>query len=75
MIEEIAIGVIGSDYKDFLFYESLESFLGGYGAQTPAVGPQDLQGGGSVVKLRQARKLFVPPEARPDRESEDGTGE
>lgn len=30
MIEEIAIGVIGSDYKDFIFYESLDKFLSGY---------------------------------------------
>ncbi|UWU26178.1 hypothetical protein N2601_33575 (plasmid) [Rhizobium sp. CB3060] len=77
MIEEIAIGVIGSDYKDFVFYESLENFLGGYGSetQTPPAKPQDPQGGGSVVKLREARKLFVPPETRRDKESEDGTGE
>jgi hypothetical protein len=75
MIEEIAIGVIGSDYKDFVFYESLESFLGGYGAQTPSTGPQDSQSGGSVVKLREARKFFVPPEKRQDEDSEGGTGE
>lgn len=77
MIEEIAVGVIGSDYKDFVFYESLEKFLGGYGSQTqtPPANPRDPQGGDSVVKLREARKLFVPPEKRQDKESEDGTGE
>lgn len=77
MIEEIAIGVIGSDYKDFVFYESLEKFLGGYGSQPemPPADPQDSPDGGSVVKLRPARKLFVPPETRKDKDSGDGTGE
>jgi len=72
-IEEIAIGVIGSDYKDFIFYESLEAFLGGYAAK-PAV-PEGPDGGGATVKLRLTRKPFVPPEAQPDKEVGDGTGE
>ncbi len=68
MIEEIAIGVIGSDYKDFLFYASLDDFLGGYEAKpanpdNPDVGPP--------IKLRTTRKLFVPPEAKPDSEVGD----
>jgi len=68
-IEEIAIGVIGSDYKDFIFYESLEAFLGGY-AEKPAA-PDDADKGGAAIKLRTTRKLFVPPEARPDTEVGD----
>lgn len=73
MIEEIAIGVIGSDYKDFIFYESLESFLGGYGSASS--GPDgsddpDQPTGGKVVKLRQARKTFIPPEKRPSKDVE-----
>ncbi|MFT0861444.1 hypothetical protein [Ancylobacter sp. G4_0304] len=74
MIEEIAIGVIGSNYKDFIFYESLEKFLGGYAAD-PVVpdGPAGPDDGGKVVKLRRTRKLFVPPEAQPDTDTEDGT--
>lgn len=75
MIEEIAIGVIGSDYKDFIFYESLEKFLGGYGVPEAPTEPKSPADGGSIVKLRQARKLFIPPETRPDKDSEDGTGE
>jgi hypothetical protein len=64
IIEEIAIGVIGADYKDFIFYESLEAFLGGYATppQTP-IGPDQE---GTTVKLRKTRKIFVPPEKRPD---------
>lgn len=72
-IEEIAIGVIGSDYKDFIFYESLEAFLGGY-AEVPAT-PDHGGKGGAAVKLRATRKPFVPPEARPDTEVGDRIAE
>ncbi|MEH3117223.1 MAG: hypothetical protein PGN25_06360 [Methylorubrum populi] len=74
MIEEIAIGVIGSDYKDFIFYESLEKFLGGY-ASDPVVpdGPAGPDGSAKVVKLRQTRKPFLAPETQPDSDTEDGT--
>ncbi|PXW70114.1 hypothetical protein C7451_11490 [Blastomonas natatoria] len=72
-IEEIAIGVIGSDYKEFIFYESLEALLGGY-AETPAA-PDDGSKGGAAVKLRATRKPFVPPETRPDTEVGNGTAD
>lgn len=72
-IEEIAIGLIGADYKDFIFYESLEAFLSGY-AETSAT-PDDGSTGGAAVKLRTVRKPFVPPEACPDTEVGDGTAE
>lgn len=68
LIEEIAIGVIGSDYKEFTFYESLDTFLGGYGVgpQEPAGPDQPGPGGGEVqVKLRKQRKLYIPPENQP----------
>jgi len=76
MIEEIAIGVIGADYKDFVFYESLEEFLGGYGTsgENP-VGPNDPEPSGAEVKLRSTRKLFLPPESLPDSDVEDGSSE
>jgi len=72
-IEEIAIGVIGSDYKDFIFYESLEAFLGGYAAKPAS--PDDAVEGGAPVTLRKTRKPFVPPEAQPDKEVGDGIAE
>jgi hypothetical protein len=76
MIEEIAVGVIGADYKDFWFYESLEDFLRGYGEGSEApVGPGDFDGGGAEVKLRKTRKLFLPPENRPDSDAEDGSND
>jgi hypothetical protein len=71
MIEEIAIGVIGSNYKDFIFYESLDSFLSGYSSDPVAPdGPHRSESDGKVVKLRQTRKLFVPPEKQPDKDVE-----
>jgi hypothetical protein len=79
MIEEIAIGVIGSDYKDFVFYESLDSFLSGYSsdpvAPDGADGPDRSDEGTKVVKLRQTRKPFIPPEKRPDNDVEEGMGD
>ena len=76
MIEEIAVGVIGADYKDFLFYESLEDFLRGYGEGSEAPNnPDDSGDRGADVKLRKTRKLFLPPEDRPDSDVEDGLSE
>lgn len=74
MIEEIAVGVIGADYKDFLFYETLEDFLRGYGEGSEAPdGLDDSDGRGAEVKLRKTRRLFLPPENRPDSDVEDGS--
>lgn len=76
MIEEIALGVIGSDYKDFIFYESLDAFLRGYGSDPVAPdGPDRLDQGSKVVTLRQMRKPFVAPEKRPNKDVDDGTGD
>lgn len=73
MIEEIAIGVIGSDYKDFIFYQSLDDFLSGYGSEpTLTGGPDQMDDGDNIVKLRRTRKLFIPPEKQPDNDVEDG---
>jgi hypothetical protein len=74
MIEEIAVGVIGADYKDFIFYESIEDFLRGYGEITTAPdgrdGSDDL---GPDVKLRTTRRPFMPPEKRSDDEPAYGS--
>jgi hypothetical protein len=69
MIEEIAVGLIGSDYKNFIFYESLDDFLSGYVA-APA-SPDDQDSGGATIKLRSSRKPFLAPEKRPDTKVDD----
>lgn len=72
-IEEIAIGVVGADFKDFIFYDSLDNLLNGYEDDSPEVphGPVDPLCGGEVVKLRKTRKLFVPPEHGSDDVADD----
>ena len=71
MIEEIAIGVLGSGYKDFIFYESLEKCLGGYASDPVTPDGPDCEA--KIVKLRQTRKIFVPPETQPDSDIAEGT--
>lgn len=72
LIEEIAVGVIGSDYKDYVFYESLEVFLAGYGGDPMTSEPdRSADESGKVVKLRDARRLFIPPESVPDTDVDD----
>lgn len=68
MIEEIAIGVIGADYKDFIFYASLDDFIQGYESEPARPGGPDGTDGGAKVKLRPTRKRFMPPEQHPDTE-------
>lgn len=70
-IEEIAVGVISGDYKDFLFYQSLEEFLSGYAE--PADIEPEAPNPPPAVKLRTAPKRFVPPESKPDTDEEAGT--
>jgi hypothetical protein len=70
MIEEIAIGVVGADYKDFIYYASLDDFLRGY-ENVPVDPVHDGDDGGVKVKLRPTRKLFIPPEDKPDTEVGD----
>jgi hypothetical protein len=72
MIEEIAVGVIGSSYKDYVFYESLEALLTGYVAAPTKVDKEaPTEEYGKVVKLRDKRRLFIPPESVPDTEVDD----
>ena len=75
MIEEIAIGVIGADYKDFIFYQSLDEFMAGYSAAPASIAEDHATDQTKpVVKLKMVRKPFVPPENLQDDKIEDGTG-
>ncbi|WP_314964137.1 hypothetical protein, partial [Bradyrhizobium cosmicum] len=66
-IEEIAVGVIESNYEGFLYYETLDSFLAGEGDVDPNVQPPTPIGPPEAeqpqVTLKKVVKLFVPPEA------------
>lgn len=60
-LEEIAIGVIDTEYQCFLSYEALETFLGSY-APSPSTEPEPPQDGQPLVKLKRTPKAFNPSE-------------
>ncbi|MFS1823032.1 hypothetical protein, partial [Bacillus anthracis] len=74
-IEEIAIGVIGSSYEEFLYYETIDSFLTGDGDVEPEAPPPMPIAPPTVdqpkVTLKKGVKPFVPPEA-PTTKKEEG---
>jgi hypothetical protein len=77
-IEEIAIGVIESNYESFLYYESLDAFLAGDGeiepdapTPTPPASPGTAYAGQPLVTLKKILKPFVPPEAPTASKEED----
>jgi hypothetical protein len=77
-IEEIAVGVIGSNYEGFLYYESLDCFLAGEGDVEPDVPPAPISVAETQlpqVTLKKVMKPFVPPEASAaDKEEDDAQG-
>ncbi|WP_343684115.1 hypothetical protein [Asticcacaulis sp.] len=76
LIEEVAIGVIGADYRDYIYYRSLDDFLRGYGSepQTPnAPTTPTPPSSGNIVKLRSNLTPFTPPEKKPKFDAGDGS--
>lgn len=74
LIDEIAVGVVDSNYSTFLFYEPLEKFLSGH-ADAPVrpvlpIAPMSGSEKATTVTLKSNVTPFVPPEA-PKRENED----
>jgi hypothetical protein len=73
-IEEIAIGVINSEYNSFLFYEPLNKFMARYADEVlekPTVPETDVKL--PIVMLKKTIIPFVPPEP-PTREECEDTG-
>jgi hypothetical protein len=72
-IEEIALGVIESNYENFLFYEPLDGFLS-EDSDVPrdtAKEPEEVQPPAPQVTLKAVVKPFVPPEApKPEKEGD-----
>lgn len=64
-IEELAIGVINSEYDQFLFYERIDEYLTGSDEvsqpSSPFPSPPSQHSGGAV-RLKGTIKPFVPPE-------------
>jgi hypothetical protein len=75
-IEEIAIGVVDSNYETFLSYDSLDGFIGGHGEIEPTP-PDTPEPGEAVINvtLKKVVEPFVPPEApKPEGEDKDAEG-
>lgn len=65
-IEEIAIGMIDSDYQDFLFYEAMEKFVARYAPADNVRENEDKDLAKPLVKLKSRRNLYTPPELGSD---------
>lgn len=71
-IEEIALGVIQSDYRSYLYYEALEGVLAEVDRDDQPTPPPEAPA--PNVTLKKVVKQFVPPEAS-NPEDEDGSAE
>lgn len=75
-IEEVAIGVISSNYANFLFYEPVEKFLSGAEVKPTSPAPADSVPlkRASTVKLKKKATPFVPPELpKTEEDTESGS--
>ncbi|MGO9642653.1 MAG: hypothetical protein ACLP1Y_15270 [Candidatus Acidiferrales bacterium] len=77
LIDEIAVGVIDSGYSTFLFYETLDRFLGGRAEPIAPTPPSDGPPGGpghGGVTLKNNVIPFVPPETpKPEKKDEESS--
>lgn len=63
-IEEIAIGIIDSNYEDFLFYEAMEKFVARYAPPNEVNNDENVAiASKPLVKLKTKRSVYVPPES------------
>jgi hypothetical protein len=65
-IEEIALGVIESNFESFLYYEALDGFLADEAdveRDDQPSSPGDTETPAPQVTLKKVVKRFVPPEA------------
>jgi hypothetical protein len=73
-IEEIALGVIDSNYKSFLYYESLDGFLAVAVEGAPKDGPVLPETPIPQVTLKRVVTTFVPPELpKPEKDGTEST--
>lgn len=74
-IKEFAIGLIDSDYEQYLFYERIDQYLADDGdvsePSSPFSTPPALPASGAV-RLKRTMKPFVPPEAPSVDDEQDG---
>lgn len=62
-IDEIAIGIIDAEYKSFLFYESMETFMTRYAPANKPAPSDDPAPSEPLVRLKGKSTAFKPPES------------
>lgn len=64
LIEEIAVGIIDAGYQDFLFYETMETFIARYAKpETTSLQHTEKAIQKPLVKLKRQAFSYIPPEA------------
>lgn len=74
-VEEVAIGLIDSAYKDFVFYEPIEEFLTAYIAEPAADADSTPEASGTLARLRREPTRFVPPEQAEEADKNEQSGD
>ncbi|HZY74256.1 MAG TPA: hypothetical protein VFE22_14205 [Edaphobacter sp.] len=72
-LQEVAIGVIGTEYQSFLAYETVETFMGVYAPSATEAEPAPERQ--PLVTLKKTPKVFRPPEQPDSNEAADGAAE
>lgn len=72
-LEEIAIGVIDTEYQGFLAYETVERLMGAYAP--PSTETESAPESQPLVTLKKTPKAFRPPEQPDSDEAADGPAE
>lgn len=72
-LQEVAIGVIDTEYQGYLAYETVESLMKAY---APSIAEADtVPDGEPLVRLKRKPKAFRPPEQPDSDEAVDGSAE
>lgn len=72
-LEEVAIGVIDTEYQGFLAYETVEAFMGAYAP--PSTETEPTPESQPLVTLKKTPKAFKPPEQPDSDEAAGGPAE
>lgn len=72
-LQEVAIGVIDAEYKGFLAYETVETFMEAYAP--PSTESEPAPESQPLVTLKKTPKAFRPPEQPDSDEAADGSAE
>lgn len=72
-LQEVAIGIINTEYQGFLAYDTVETFMGAYAP--PSTETESAPKSQPLVTLKKTPKTFRPPEQPDSGEAADGPAE